>query len=155
MDPTKQDAFIQKLGPIFKATRDIQITLAEQFTSADIEAFVANANQKFSPQGMEDAWGESGANPPSGQKLDVVVGTTGIGLKRQAPQPPLQEPEGCALTSPSLTVPLPNYDIILAPKIILQSTLQEKLYPSARKPTSGEKAPGVPRDGEQDGRGEA
>ncbi|KAF8951372.1 hypothetical protein BDZ97DRAFT_1932431 [Flammula alnicola] len=110
----KREAYEQKLEPIFKAVKDLRVALGEQFTSADIEISIVFAKTRFHPEWMEDAYGDSRQNDGK-QKEEVVIGTTGIGLKKMIPRGPSDSEQ---------------YQSVLSPKIILESTLQEALDPS-------------------------
>ncbi|KAF8959228.1 hypothetical protein BDZ97DRAFT_1923060 [Flammula alnicola] len=110
----KREAYEQKLEPIFKAVKDLRVALGEQFTSADIEISIVFAKTRFHPEWMEDAYGDSRQNDGK-QKEEVVIGTTGIGLKKMVSRGSSDSEQ---------------YQSVLSPKIILESTLQEALDPS-------------------------
>ncbi|KDR69826.1 hypothetical protein GALMADRAFT_214905 [Galerina marginata CBS 339.88] len=109
-------AFEQKLVPIFKAVENLRIALGEKITSADIEVFVARTGSQFKPW-MEDAYGD--IQDPGGKwgSKEVVVGTTSMGLKK-------------ILTSRGYH-DLETLEPVLAPKVILETTIREALQPSA------------------------
>lgn len=98
--------FKQKLFPVFEAAGKLKLALGENI---DLEINVVRPGVPFDYQWMEDVYGETGA-----AESDVVAGMTGIGLKKIVRLPSGDE----------------MFESVLAPEVILASTLQQKgLYP--------------------------
>ena len=122
-------AFEQKLKPIFKNVLDLRIALGEQFTSADITPFAVTSGTPFIMGLMEDALSDARSSGKDSRKTknlletakttskaNIVVATVGIGLKQRISNPTCHEGGR------------EDY-VILAPKVILQSTLTDLLKP--------------------------
>jgi len=112
-------SFMQKLPPIFKAIEDVRTALGEKFTSADLEVNVVRSAAKFESLWMEDAYGDGRQAGSKKAKEEMVVGTTGIGLKKIVIDREKELPvKGREL-----------FENIVAPKVVLESTLRESLDP--------------------------
>jgi hypothetical protein len=110
-------AFEQKLPAIFKAVEDLRLALGEKVTSIDLEVNVARPGAAFDHRWMEDGYEDArqGNTKKSGES---ITGTTGIGLKKVLPSPSGED----------------LFENVLAPKVVLVSTLREALAPPT--PTS-------------------
>jgi hypothetical protein len=130
--PDKASTFEQQLKPIFKAILDIRVALGEHFTSADIEVYCPVPGAPFDPQCMEDALDDGrrkkdGGSGGGGGGGGAILGTAGIGL--------------CDVSSRGARSGAAH--IVLLPKVILQSTLQELLQP-ASAPSRPKKSKSTP-----------
>lgn len=108
---TQEDfiAFKRKLFPIFDAVGDLKLALGKKTTSIDLEVNITCPGVPFDYQWMQDVYGE-GLRANS----EVVAGMTGIGLKKIVR---LQSGDEM-------------FESVLAPEVILVSTLQQEgLYP--------------------------
>ena len=107
--PENRESFLHRLPPIFKAVNELRIAIGEKFTSADLDVSVFDCDVSYEPAYMEDAFADA-RQPTSGKRApEVIVGTTGIGLKKLLP-------DGL------------RHNVISA-KIVLESTLKEALEP--------------------------
>ncbi|KAF8901863.1 hypothetical protein CPB84DRAFT_1746871 [Gymnopilus junonius] len=118
-------SFLQKLPPIFKAIEDVRIALGEKFTSADLEVNVVRTTAKFDGKWMEDAYGDGREAGGKKAKEEMVVGTTGIGLKKVV----IDRERGFPLKGQEM------FENVVSPKVVLESTLRESLDPPP--PTRG------------------
>ena len=128
-NPKDQEvSFLQKLPPIFKAIQDVRVALGEKFTSADLEVNVVRATAKFESAWMEDAYGDGRQAGGKNAKDEMVVGTTGIGLKKIV----IDRERGVPAKGQEM------FENVVPPKVVLESTLRKSLDPpppSARKGT--------------------
>jgi hypothetical protein len=129
-------AFEQKLPAIFKAVEDLRLALGEKVTSIDLEVNVARPGAAFDHRWMEDGYGDArqGNTKKSGES---IAGTTGIGLKKVLPSPSEED----------------LFENVLAPKVVLVSTLQEALLPPPPPTSRSNKRERGRGEGEQEGRG--
>ena len=129
VNPEFLPTFEQKLIPIFRATINLRTAVGEQFTSADITPFAVTSGTPFIMGLMEDALSDARSSGKDSRKTknlletaktastaDIVVATVGIGLKQRISNPTCHEGGR-------------EDDVILAPKVILQSTLTDLLKP--------------------------
>ena len=109
------------------------MALGEKVTSIDLEVNVVSPGVLFEHRWMEDAYGDARQGNMK-KSAEVVVGTTGIGLKK-------------VVHSSSGDV---RFENVLAPKVVLVSTLNEALAPP---PTTRSSKKGRGRvEGGQEGR---
>ncbi|PPQ99363.1 hypothetical protein CVT26_014306 [Gymnopilus dilepis] len=119
-NPKDQEvSFLQKLPPIFKAIQDVRVALGEKFTSADLEVNVVRATAKFESAWMEDAYGDGRQAGGKNAKDEMVVGTTGIGLKKII----IDRERGLPAKGQEM------FENVVPPKVVLESTLRESLDP--------------------------
>jgi len=103
--------FKLKLFPIFEAVGDLKMALGEKATSIDLEVNVIRPGVPFDYRWMQDVYGETRA---AAAESEVVAGMTGIGLKKIVRLPSGDE----------------MFESVLAPEVILVSTLQQEgVYP--------------------------
>ena len=105
-------AFEQKLLAIFKAVEDLRPSLGEKVTSIDLEVSVVGPRFRFDHRWMEDGYGDAQQENME-KSAEIVVGTTGIGLKKVVP-------------SSSGDI---RFNNVLSPKVVLVSTLRRALFP--------------------------
>ena len=86
--------------------------MGEKVTSIDLEVNIVVPGCLFDHRWMDDSYGDARKGNMK-KSAEVVSGTTGIGLKK-------------VLSSPSGDV---SWEHVLAPKVVLVSTLQEALLP--------------------------
>ncbi|PPQ64189.1 hypothetical protein CVT24_008563 [Panaeolus cyanescens] len=120
-DKNQRVSFEGKLVPIFKAVEDLRIALGEKITSSDIHVSLVPPNSRFDASWMDDAFADARAKPVQGGPAQRVVGTTGFGLKKAI----------VGKRSPSGEL---MFESVLAPKVTLESTLNEALNPPPRVP---------------------
>jgi len=127
-------AFEQKLPAIFKAVEDLRLALGEKVTSIDLEVNVVSPGGIFDHRWMVDGYGDARQGNMK-KSAEVVAGTTGIGLKKF-----VQSPSGDL-----------RFDDVLAPKVVLVSTLQEALapLPTTRSSKKGGGRVGGGQEGQQ------
>ena len=106
------NAFEQKLLAIFRAVEDLRLALGEKVTSVDLEVNVVGPDFLFDHRWMEDGYGDARQGNMK-KSAEVIAGTTGIGLKKV-----VQSPSGDL-----------RFENVLAPKVVLKSTLEEALAP--------------------------
>ena len=111
-NPDNSKAFEQKLPAIFKAVEDLRLALGEKVTSIDLEVNVVSPGFPFEHRWMEDAYGDARQGNMK-KSAEVVVGTTGIGLKKVVLPVSLSGEE--------------MFENVLSPKVVLVSTLHEAL----------------------------
>jgi hypothetical protein len=126
----------EQFPPIFDAVRDLRKVLGENITSINIEVSTIDPGTTFDSAFMDNGWPAL----TKGNALEIVSGTTGLGLKKVIMKP---STEGDGLA--------PNADVICRPKVILERTVQEALVP----PSSRAQKKGVLKRGvaSGDGRG--
>ncbi|KAF9561913.1 hypothetical protein CPC08DRAFT_411795 [Agrocybe pediades] len=111
-----QAAFPHKVVPFFKIMDDLSISLGEKFTSADLEVFEIKAGDKFNHKQMEDVFGDSRSDGADSDQSNSIVGTAGLGLRK-------------VISVRSDSGIQTSVELLLPPKVILTSTLQEALEP--------------------------
>ena len=109
-----QEAFLHRLSPVFKAVNELRIAVGEKFTSADLHISIFHWGSAYQPSRMNDAYSD-GRQPSDKQAPELIVGTTGIGLKK------------ATIERDARDVPL--FENVISAKIVLESTLKEALEP--------------------------
>ena len=117
---------------IFNAVHDLRKALGEDITSIDIEVTTIDPGTTFDSAFMENGW------PSQGSTLEIVGGTTGLGLKKVMK---------LSTGGDSL---VPNVDIFYRPRVILESTVKGALAP----PSPRTQKRGVLRRGSASGNGQ-
>jgi hypothetical protein len=105
----QKNLFKEQFSPIFDVIRGLRKALGEM-TFIDIEVATIDPGTTFDPAFMDNGW-------PALTKestLEIVSGTTGLGLKKVAMKP---STGGVSL--------VPNADVIYRPKVILERTVKE------------------------------
>ena len=118
----QKNLFEEQLPPIFNAVRDLRKALGEDITSIDIEVATVVPGMTFDSAFMDNGWPAL----TKGSTLEIVSGTTGLGLKKIIMKP---STEGDCL--------VPNVDVIYRPKVILESTVKGALPPLSRAQKKG------------------
>ena len=117
-EPDQEHQFERRLPPIFRAIQDLRKALGEDVTSMDMEVAIIDPGDPFNPTYMEDRYGDTRASSVSGKKtLEKVSGTTGLGLHKISMKH----------TSKG---PVPHSEMVLFPKVVLESTVKEVMDPA-------------------------
>jgi len=111
LSPETEKSYENRLPSIFKAINEVRLAIGEIFTSADLDVMVFECDQIYNPAVMDDACSD-GRQSSSKRVLEVIVGTTGIGLgkvtKRNAKD-------------------VLQTETLISPKVVLTSTLNDAL----------------------------
>ena len=111
LNANQKNLFEKQFPHIFNAVHDLRKALGEVITSIDIEVATIDPGTTFDSAFMDNGWGSQGST------LEIVSGTTGLGLKK------VMKP---STGGDSL---VPNVDIISRPVVILESTVKGALAP--------------------------
>jgi len=109
-----QENFLHRLPPIFKAVNELRIAIGEKFTSADLDISIFDCESSYQPSFMDDAYGD-GRQPSDKRAPELIVGTTGIGLKKAIMERNAKD--------------VLRFENVISAKIVLESTLNEALEP--------------------------
>ena len=97
-----------RLPSIFKAVNELRMAISGRFASADLEIFAFECDKTYDPRTMDDAY--SDGKQYSGKRApETIVGTTGIGLRKNIVEPSAKD--------------VLQLQTIIPPKIVLMSTL--------------------------------
>ena len=109
-----QELFLHRLPPIFKVVNELRIAIGGKFTSADLDISVFYWDIAYQPSYMDDAYSD-GRQSSDKRALELIVGTTGIGLKKAIKGQNAKE--------------VLLFDNVISAKIVFESTLKEALEP--------------------------
>ena len=113
-----EDSYGHRLPSIFKAINELRMAIGEKFTSADLDIYVFKCDENYDPATMDDAYSD-GRRSSSKRAPEAIVGTTGIGLVKLLVERNAKD----AI----------QLQMMISPKIVLKSTLNEALEPQTSR----------------------